>query len=329
MTTTSTLVVDFRPNLSRTTLEAVQSTEDEQYNRPVVYYGLNLQFSAIGFEPGLYEQTGSLVHYGVARIRLYMPASMNPTFTSLEPMVPLTERPEVLQPPVGIFFPGVITYRASGYVSDEVVKIGRFTDNRVELLSFDLSTEEQIKYPYDNSEVTIDFTTDFVDEDGNAADTPRQTVDGRFVSPIPVIGGIAVRYSVGYTAYDVFYDHPNPVRRWEILPVDFYGGVLYKKSTPYIDHLDSPPDLTVITQSGSSVTQIDIRREFGIPEVEFKDSDDDDTEAELVETSRTEEEERFQSETDPTQFIDVSKFVTVAFQDPMTGKKTYLKLTGG
>lgn len=128
----------------------------------------------------------------------------------------------------------------------QISRLGRRSTVYREVLQFSGDTEKTIRYWYDNPSVTVLAWTEFLLADGSFADVrPINVSPGdtwwddnwaertanrhgykakkgkTFYSKMPVWGSLLVEYTVHYTAFELFYDFPQPTRTYEIVP----GGI--------------------------------------------------------------------------------------------------------
>ena len=88
-----------------------------------------------------------------------------------------------------------------------VTCLGRRFEPIIETLTWNSSRVSRLQYPYDNPDVTILDHTWFIDADGNDLPIPiRVPNTPEFMSEQEVTGTLVVRYSPGFTLYEIPYD---------------------------------------------------------------------------------------------------------------------------
>ena len=99
----------------------------------------------------------------------------------------------------------VRVYRATPQGS--VTCLGRRFEPIIETLTWNNSRVSRLQYPYDNPDVAILDHTWFIDADGNDLPIPvRMPNTPEFMSEQEVTGTLVVRYSPGFTLYEIPYD---------------------------------------------------------------------------------------------------------------------------
>jgi hypothetical protein len=136
--------------------------------------------------------------------------------------------------------------RGKHTLTKQLRRIGRRTATFREVLNFNGDTEQTIRYWYDDPAVSVINWTRFLKQDGTFADVrpvnyspgdkwwsdswaqrtaARQGYEAKrgktFYSKEPVWGSLVVQYQVSYTAFELFYDFPDPRRPYEVV----VGGI--------------------------------------------------------------------------------------------------------
>ena len=144
------------------------------------------------------------------------------------------------------------------YREKQVRKIGRKKCVIREVLRFNGSVDQSIKYWYDDPVVTVLSWTQFIDEEGKQLDyRPNNAAFGKdferekknftpkkgrtFHADKKCWGSMWVEYETSYTEFEIYYDFPQPTRTYEILAgnIERVGYQVVDKKGKVIDRGDN------------------------------------------------------------------------------------------
>nr|CRH06124.1 Conserved protein of unknown function [Candidatus Magnetococcus massalia] len=214
------------------------------------------------------------------------------------------------------------------------VLIGRRSEPVVETITWTREHTKKLRWLYDQPEVEIIEQTSFRDEQGQVVDPPRYDRSrGEFHSGHKVIGALVVRYSAGFSLYEVQYGNGR-----ETTIAAHFAEMQRAWESGNIESTEVP-SVRVIALSDWHATQGAFPRKFwpiGAPTIRFRtrttsDNNDDHGEEEEDEpfqsdsfyqevpgTRQTVLEKVYHSE-DPEQFIEVKKTLYLEARDTATG----------
>lgn len=209
-----------------------------------------------------------------------------------------------------------------------VSRIGRRAEPITETLSWMREKQKQVQYFYDSPTVEVISKTPFRNAKGVVVDPPLYD-RGRaeFRSPTDVIGAMVVRYSPGFTLYEVEYDTGKTVSspaHFKEIETAWQAGDIYAADIP-------PVRVTALSDWHAQISTFE--RKIWPPQaptVRWAMSGDKPSEStnqfqESAGTRKTVTERIYHPE-DPEVYLDVEKTVYIEAVDSETGQRLRLRL---
>ncbi|ABK43786.1 hypothetical protein Mmc1_1275 [Magnetococcus marinus MC-1] len=212
--------------------------------------------------------------------------------------------------------------------------IGRRSETVVETITWSKEHTKQLRWLYDHPVLEIIEQTSFRNKQGDLVTPPRYDRQrGAFHASQEVIGALVVRYTVGFSLYEIIYGNGE-----ESVSAAQFVEMQNAWQSGNVESAEIPP-VRIIALSDWHATQASFPRKFwpsGAPSVSLRQaspsgSSDKDEPAEEEEPSsegfyqevpgtRQTVLEKIYHPDDPEQFIEVKKTLYLEARDTVTGK---------